>query len=48
VSTHPAQHASSPVASGRIRAQLTLFEAGDGWRYSLWVTNLSDRLRGWR
>jgi len=29
-------------------AQLTLFEAGDGWRYSLWVTNLPDRLRGWR
>jgi len=29
-------------------AQLTLFEAGDGWRYSLWVTNLPARLRGWR
>ena len=29
-------------------AQLTLFEAGDGWRYSLWVTNLPTRLRGWR
>ena len=24
-------------------AQLTLFEAGDGWRYSLWVTNLPAR-----
>jgi Transposase DDE domain group 1 len=29
-------------------AQLTLFEADDGWRYSLWVTNLPARLRGWR
>jgi Transposase DDE domain group 1 len=29
-------------------AQLTLFEAEDGWRYSLWVTNLSASLRGWR
>jgi DDE family transposase len=29
-------------------AQLTLFEADDGWRYSLWVTNLPTRLRGWR
>jgi hypothetical protein len=29
-------------------AQLTLFEAGDGWRYSLWVTNLPAALRGWR
>jgi hypothetical protein len=29
-------------------AQLTLFEAEDGWRYSLWVTNLPTRLRGWR
>jgi len=29
-------------------AQLTLFEARDGWRYSLWVTNLPARLRGWR
>ena len=29
-------------------AQLTLFEAGDGWRYSLWVTNLPGRTRGWR
>jgi hypothetical protein len=25
-----------------------LFEAGDGWRYSLWVTNLPAALRGWR
>jgi hypothetical protein len=29
-------------------AQLTLFEAEDGWRYSLWVTNLPSSLRGWR
>jgi hypothetical protein len=29
-------------------AQLTLFEAEDGWRYSLWVTNLPESTRGWR
>jgi hypothetical protein len=29
-------------------AQLTLFEASDGWRYSLWVTNLPEHTRGWR
>jgi hypothetical protein len=29
-------------------AQLSLFEETDGWRYSLWVTNLPARLRGWR
>jgi hypothetical protein len=29
-------------------AQLTLFEAEDGWRYSLWVTNLPAQTRGWR
>ena len=29
-------------------AQLTLFEAEDGWRYSLWVTNAAERTRGWR
>ncbi len=29
-------------------AQLTLFEAADGWRYTLWVTNLPERTRGWR
>jgi len=29
-------------------AQLTLFEAVDGWRYSLWVTNLPARTPGWR
>jgi Transposase DDE domain group 1 len=29
-------------------AQLTLFEADDGRRYSLWVTNLPARQRGWR
>jgi len=29
-------------------AQLTLFEAEDGWRYCLWVTNLPERTPGWR
>ena len=29
-------------------AQLSLFEEADGWRYSLWVTNLPVTLRGWR
>ena len=29
-------------------AQLTLFEAGDGWRYSLWASNVPAELRGWR
>jgi hypothetical protein len=29
-------------------AQLTLFEAADGWRYCLWVTNLPTDLRGWQ
>jgi len=29
-------------------AQLTLFEAGDGWRYTLWVTNLPEATRAWR
>ncbi len=29
-------------------AQLTLFETRDGWRYTLWVTNLPAELRGWR
>jgi hypothetical protein len=29
-------------------AQLTLFEAADGWRYTLWVTNLPVTTRGWR
>jgi hypothetical protein len=29
-------------------AQLSLFEAADGWRYSLWVTNLPTSLRGWQ
>jgi len=28
-------------------AQLTLFEAEDGWRYSLWVTNRPASTRGW-
>jgi hypothetical protein len=29
-------------------AQLSLFETGDGWRYSLWVTNQRPALRGWQ
>jgi hypothetical protein len=29
-------------------AQLTLFEAEDGWRYTLWVTNLPHATRDWR
>jgi Transposase DDE domain group 1 len=29
-------------------AQLTLFEAEDGWRYSLWASNVPAALRGWR
>jgi hypothetical protein len=28
-------------------AQLTLFEAGDGWRYSLWATNRPAGTKGW-
>ena len=28
-------------------AQLTLFEAEDGWRYSLWATNRTAATRGW-
>lgn len=28
-------------------AQLTLFEAEDGWRYTLWVTNRPAAARGW-
>jgi hypothetical protein len=28
-------------------AQLTLFEAEDGWRYSLWVTNRPPDTKGW-
>ena len=28
-------------------AQLTLFEAEDGWRYSLWVTNRPADTKGW-
>ena len=27
-------------------AQLTLFEAEDGWRYTLWVTNLARQHQG--
>ena len=29
-------------------AQLSLFETRDGWRYSLWVSNVPSGLRGWR
>jgi hypothetical protein len=29
-------------------AQLSLFETGDGWRYSLWVSNVPAGLHGWR
>ncbi len=29
-------------------AQLSLFEAAGGWRYSLWVTNLPAATKGWR
>ena len=29
-------------------AQLSLFETADGWRYSLWVTNLPEHTTGWR
>jgi hypothetical protein len=29
-------------------AQLSLFEAGDGWRYTLWVTNRPATTKGWR
>jgi hypothetical protein len=29
-------------------AQLTLFETGDGWRYTLWATSLPAATRGWR
>jgi hypothetical protein len=28
-------------------AQLTLFEAEDGWRYCLWVTNRAAETKGW-
>ena len=28
-------------------AQLSLFETGDGWRYSLWVTNRPAATKGW-
>jgi hypothetical protein len=28
-------------------AQLTLFEAGDGWRYTLWATNRAATTKGW-
>jgi Transposase DDE domain group 1 len=29
-------------------AKLSLFENEDGWRYTLWVTNLPDKTMGWR
>ena len=28
-------------------AQPTLFEAGDGWRYTLWITNRPAATQGW-
>jgi hypothetical protein len=28
--------------------QLTLFEIEDGWRYSVWATNLPQATTGWR
>jgi len=44
--------AKMPIFARRERphpgAQLTLFEAEDGWRYTLWVTNLPRHVRGWR
>ena len=44
----PPRCASSRGGNGRIPgAQLTLFEAGDGWRYSLWVTNRPAATKGW-
>jgi hypothetical protein len=36
------------IASGRISgAQLTLFEAADGWHYALWTTNWPATTKGW-
>jgi hypothetical protein len=29
-------------------ARLSLFENEDGWRYTLWVTNLPENTKGWR
>jgi hypothetical protein len=29
-------------------ARLSLFENEDGWRYTLWVTSLPEKTRGWR
>ncbi len=29
-------------------AKLSLFENEDGWRYTLWVTNLPEKTKGWR
>ena len=29
-------------------AKLSLFENQDGWRYTLWVTNLPEKTMGWR
>ena len=48
----PAQHLAQDdaVFARRERphpgAQLTLFEAEDGWRYSLWVTNRPQTTKG--
>jgi hypothetical protein len=37
-----------PTGSQHPGAQLKLFKTQDGWRYSLWATNLPAATRGWR
>ena len=37
-----------PPGAAAPGAQLSLFETQDGWRYSLWVSNVPAQLRGWR
>ncbi len=37
-----------PPRAAHPGAQLSLFETADGWRYSLWATNLPADTRGWR
>ena len=45
----PATMQFLPAGNGRTPgAQLSLFETQDGWRYSLWVSNVPAGLRGWR
>ena len=36
-----------PPGTAAPLAQLSLFEAEDGWRYSLWVTNRPEATKGW-